>query len=345
MWPAAALRATMVAMDAMDAMDAAGDEFAILAQEAAARGLSDRMPPVRRIAWGASGLPVDEGDSGGRAGSVVSGLLWGEAPRHVVLLHGVALNAHTWDATLLHWGVPALALDLPGHGDSSWVEERPISPARLAQRIVPALDRALAAGELEAPLILVGQSLGGLAAAELAAARASRPGGSDIGQVVLVDILPEDAAPDPSNPAAAAIAAFLSGPAEFPSREVLVQAALAAGLGGDDPEGVRRAVSLNTRVLPDGRVEWKHQIARLGPGDLEMGDGAAQWEALGALAGPVGLVAGTRGVVAESQVARLRRIRPDARVARLESGHNIQEDAPESLARVLEDLVGPSAQA
>jgi len=296
------------------------DEFRALAEEAAARGLGDRVPAVRRVVVG--------------GGSAVSGLLWGGAPRHVVLLHGVALNAHTWDATLLHWGVPALALDLPGHGDSAWVDDRPIDPALLSARIGPGLDRAVADGQLEEPLTLVGQSLGGLTAVELAAAR------DDVGSLVLVDILPEEPGTDPGTPPAANIAAFLAGPAEFASREVLVQAALSAGLGGADPEGVRRGVTQNTRVLPDGRVEWKHQIARLQSGDLSTGDGAAQWEAVAALSASIGLAAGTRGIVTEPQVDHLRRVRPDARVVRLEAGHNIQEDAPEALARLLEDLIG-----
>ncbi len=292
------------------------NEFAILAEEAAARGLRDRVPSVRRI------------------GTQVSGLLWGESPRHIVALHGVALNAHTWDATLLHWGVPALALDLPGHGDSAWVDERPIDPTLLSAKIGPALDRAVSEGELERPLTLVGQSLGGLIALELAAVR------DDVATLVLVDILPEEpgASPDPSP--VADIAAFLAGPAEFPSREVLVQAALSFGLGGADPEGVRRAVTHNTRIRPDGRVEWKHQIARLQPGDLSIGSGVSQWEAVATFPGSIGLVAGTRGIVTEPQVDHLRRVRPDARVTRLEAGHNIQEDAPEALARMLEGLIG-----
>ncbi|MFW1466567.1 alpha/beta fold hydrolase, partial [Vibrio parahaemolyticus] len=56
-------------------------------------------------------------------GRTLSGLRWGDAPPVATFLHGAGLNAHTWDTTLLHLGVPALALDLAGHGDSSWRED------------------------------------------------------------------------------------------------------------------------------------------------------------------------------------------------------------------------------
>jgi pimeloyl-ACP methyl ester carboxylesterase len=316
----------MAATTGGDASGGTGDdEFALLAQGAAARGLDAKLPRVRRVPLGG-----DEGDAGGRPGALVSGLAWGEAPRRVALLHGAGLGAHTWDTTLLHWGVPALALDLPGHGESSWLADGRYSPGILAGRVGSALDLALAAGALEAPLTLVGQSLGGLTALELAAAR------EDVAELILVDILPEAGDAEPSFQA---LAAILDGPAEFDSRETLVQMALSLGLGGTDPEGVRRAVTLNTRVLPDGRVEWKHQLARLRPGDLSMGDAERQWEELAGLPSRVDLVLGARGVVSQAQVGRLRASRPEARVVSLDAGHNIQEDAPEDLARALAGLL------
>ena len=306
------------------------DEFALLAQGAAALGLGDRVPPVRRVSFGGH-----EGDAGGRPGTLVSALLWGDAPRHLVLLHGAGLNSHTWDATLLHWGVPALAVDLPGHGESSWLEDRQVSPAILARLVGPALDQALASGLLEAPLAVVGQSLGGLVALELEGAR------DDVKALALVDILPETPAEDGSHdrPSFAALAAILDAPAEFDSRETLVQLALSYGLGGADPEGVRRAVTLNTRVLPDGRVEWKHQLTRLEPGHLSLGDPEQQWSWLADPSTRVGLVVAARGIVEPAQIERLHTARPDTPVVRLDSGHNIQEDEPARLADALAEVL------
>ena len=42
----------------------------------------------------------------------------GEAPPELVLLHGGAQNAHTWDTVALALRRPLVAIDLPGHGHS-----------------------------------------------------------------------------------------------------------------------------------------------------------------------------------------------------------------------------------
>lgn len=45
---------------------------------------------------------------------------WGEGPRTLVLLHGFTGNSSTWDHLRPHWTqhVKAVAVDLPGHGES-----------------------------------------------------------------------------------------------------------------------------------------------------------------------------------------------------------------------------------
>lgn len=96
----------------------------------------------------------------------------------VVLLHGMFGDVNVWSATALSLarsGLNVLALDLPGHGQSS-AEVESVSQA------VSALDAALRAmhpdvlpglpasiSSLRPPWLLVGHSLGGLLAAELAA--------------------------------------------------------------------------------------------------------------------------------------------------------------------------------
>ncbi|MGL1386213.1 alpha/beta fold hydrolase, partial [Vibrio parahaemolyticus] len=89
-------------------------------------------------------------------------------------------NAHTWDTTLLHLGVPALALDLAGHGDSSWREDAAYVGRVLAPDVAAALE-----AWTDRPQVVVGQSLGGLTAAALAASRPDL-----VAQVVIVDITP-----------------------------------------------------------------------------------------------------------------------------------------------------------
>ena len=318
-------------MGRMTSWDTAGseDEFALIGQAAEELGLA--APPVIRV------------------GDAVSALVWGERPAQVVLLHGMALNAHTWDTTLLHWsamgdtaqreaagqGVNVVAVDLPGHGDSAWREDRDYSPATLAGALSPFLDQLLDDGVLAGPLTLVGHSLGGLTAIDLAAGR------DDVAHVITLDSLPGLVeSGQGAGDFMEKLRAMVGGPTVFASRDQIVAQALALGFGGKSEAAVRRGVIHNTRVLPDGTVEWKHHIARLGVDDLvsTLGDPAAGWEQLRALAADFDVITASNGVISPAQLDKLRQIRPGSRIITLDSGHNLQEDAPQGLADALARL-------
>ena len=53
----------------------------------------------------------------------------------LVLLHGGAQNAHTWDTVALALGRPLLAIDLPGHGHSDWREDHAYFPVENARAV------------------------------------------------------------------------------------------------------------------------------------------------------------------------------------------------------------------
>lgn len=302
--------------------DDAFDEFSYLPAQGDA--LEVPVPPVRRLTHS---LPD---------GRTVSALRFGDpglAPE-VTFLHGAGLNAHTWDTTVLAAGLPALVLDLPGHGDSSWRSDAQYTGDTLAADIAPAVT-AWTDGR---PQTLVGHSLGGLTAAALAARQPEL-----VAALVLVDISPGI---DP-NGAAASIRAFFAGPTDWASRDELVDRALSFGLGGSR-EAATRGVSLNSRIRPDGRVEWKHHYAHLAnrlaadPGAAAAVDAAqradagvlsaAGWDHLAAVTAPVTLVTGTRGFLTEADRREFRERMPDARHLELESGHNVQEERPVELA-------------
>src|SRR5579862_6191123 len=83
------------------------DEFGMFHENATEFGIPYSGPPtVRREA-----VAMDDGRR-------ISALVWGDAQPQIVLLHGGAQNAHTWDTVLLALGRPAVAVDLPGHGHS-----------------------------------------------------------------------------------------------------------------------------------------------------------------------------------------------------------------------------------
>jgi pimeloyl-ACP methyl ester carboxylesterase len=54
---------------------------------------------------------------------------------------------------------------------------------------------------------------------------------------------------------------------------------------------------------------------------------------------PVLLVRGSRGFLSDALVDELTSRVPDARAVTIEAGHNVQEDAPVELARVIADFV------
>ena len=79
------------------------DEFALLPENAEQAGVAGPLPSAGRL---------DLGD--------ISAIKWGHESPQVVFLHGGGQNAHTWDTVVLGLGLPALAIDLPGHGRSAW---------------------------------------------------------------------------------------------------------------------------------------------------------------------------------------------------------------------------------
>ena len=92
------------------------DEFGLFHENAAEYGLPYSGPPdVRR---------VDVEVSPGRK---VSSLVWGTGPPELVLVHGGAQNAHTWDTVALDLDRPLVAVDLPGHGHSDGGPEGSLS--------------------------------------------------------------------------------------------------------------------------------------------------------------------------------------------------------------------------
>ncbi|MFT4136235.1 alpha/beta fold hydrolase [Microbacterium sp.] len=290
------------------------DEFSFLAAQAAELGVA-HVPPAERIA-----LTLPQGGT-------VSALRFGEAAPVVTFLHGAGLNAHTWDATVLALGLPALAVDLPGHGDSSWRADARYTAATLAPDAAAAI-----AAATTVPQVLVGQSLGGLVAATIAADRPAL-----VRTLVVVDITP-DVDPDGD---AAMLRAFFSGPADWASRDELVERALAFGLGGSR-EAATRGVFLNSRVRPDGRVEWKHHLARL----AASGDPVASaldgtgWDALARVAAPIALIRGERGFVTEADAELFRARLPAASVHTVPTGHNVQEERPAELAELIARIAG-----
>ncbi|MFT4157103.1 MAG: alpha/beta hydrolase [Microbacterium sp.] len=271
-------------------------------------------------------------------GRILSALRYGTGEPEITLLHGAGLNAHTWDTTALAVQRPLLAIDLAGHGDSSWRSDASYLARPLAADIAFALERWT-----EQPQLVVGQSLGGLTAAALAVSRPDL-----VSAVIVIDITPGiDVTAGP-----AALRAFYEGPTDFATRDELVDKAIAFGFGGTRPE-TERGVFLNTRVRPDGRIEWKHHFAHLAAQALAVptSDAAASptsltatgWDDLAAVTAPITLVRATRGFVSDTDAAEFSRRLPHARVVVVDATHNVQETAPAQLADLIDTTLADTA--
>jgi len=294
-------------------------EFRYLPGQAQALGVA--LPSAKRVAIA---LPD---------GREISALRYGDGAPTVTLLHGAGLNAHTWDTTALLLQQPLLAIDLAGHGDSSWRDDADYTARTLAADVIRALEQCTSQ-----PQVLVGQSLGGLTAAAVASARPDL-----VSEVIIVDITPGiDTSGGP-----AVLREFYSGPTDFASRDEMVDRAIAAGFGGARAD-TERGVFFNTRIRPDGRVEWKHHFARLAAQVFaapEAGAPAARavlqdsgWEDLRGVKAPITLIRATSGFVSEADGDDLQRRLPSARVVAIDATHNVQESAPRELAELIHTI-------
>ncbi len=108
-----------------DSADFRYDEFALFAENCAEYGLPwDGAPEVVRV-----GVELD-------GHGELSMLRWGRGTRGLVVLHGSAQNAHTWDTVALALRpTPLLAVDLPGHGRSFWRDDGGYGPHAIAEAV------------------------------------------------------------------------------------------------------------------------------------------------------------------------------------------------------------------
>ncbi len=293
-----------------DAVAAQEDEFRFLESDAARVGRTGPLPEVERVRAAAG------------EGRRVSGLAFrpGEAPR-LVALHGAGLNAHSFDPMLLALDVPALALDLPGHGRSDWRADADYRPDHLADDVVSALEQLA-----PRPVSLLGHSLGGLTACLVAAARPEL-----VRSLIVVDITP-GVTPGGGT---ASVAEFVTGQRDYGDLDEIVDRAIRFGIGSDRA-ALTRGVALNTRRRPDGRLEWIHHLAHLDA--LPAGDSddpqpyAPLWASLQSLEIPVTLIRAESGVVGEDLAAEWSAQLPDSEVVALAGPHNLHEAVPAELA-------------
>ncbi len=296
------------------------DEFAMFGENIAEFGLEvDSHPVVSR-----ESVALDDG-------RVISALRWGVGDPVAVLVHGGGQNAHTWDTVALALGVPVLAVDLPGHGHSSWRDDGTYDTESMADDIAVAI-RSLA----PTARVIVGMSLGGLTSLALADRHPNL-----VRSLVLVDITP---GVTPTK--VKAVTDFINGPQAFASFDDLLQRTIEHN-PTRSVSSLRRGILHNARQLDDGSWEWRYDRRKAraaSAGEMAEVPAAVRdwWAVIGGLVCPIMLVRGAASpVVDDEDVAELRRRRADAVVHVVEqAGHSVQGDQPVRLAAILRPLLG-----
>jgi pimeloyl-ACP methyl ester carboxylesterase len=265
----------------------------------------------------------------------VSALRWGSSAAEIVYLHGGAQNAHTWDTVALALGRPALAVDLPGHGHSDWRADGAYSPMNLADDVA-----AVVAAHAPEARVVVGMSLGGLTAMELAVRHPRL-----VRSLVMVDITPGVNAAKTK-----AITDFVDGPQEFASFDDLLARTIEHNPTRSE-SSLRRGILHNAHQQPDGSWQWRydrgsHARARQAAPETtpveETADALSPlWDHFESIACPVTLVRGSLSpVVDDDDVAEARRRQPELVVHIVDgAGHSVQGDRPVELAAILAPLL------
>lgn len=264
--------------------------------------------------------------------------MFGESPPQVTFLHGAGLNAHTFDPVILGLNMPALSIDLPGHGLSQWRDDadyRPATNAVVLAEVIAALTNQ--------PQTLIGHSLGGLSAVRLAAEHPEQ-----VRHLVLLDITPGVTADDGGS----TIREFIAGQRRFDTIEEIIDRAIAFNIG-HDREALRRGITLNTRLRDDGTFEWTHHLAHLLTSEEESlsatplstgnqssyADLWADAQRITELGIPITLVRGDSGMISEALAEEWRVNVSGSQVLTLRGGHNVQEHNPQELSRLIANIV------
>ncbi len=318
------------------------DEFGLFHENAAEYGLAfDAPPTVRRVAVEVA------------PGRTLSALVWKNAEPELVLLHGGAQNAHTWDTVAMALDRPLVAIDLPGHGHSDGPGPRAAGQLDVEANAVEvaAVVRALA----PRARAVVGMSLGGLTAIALA-----KEAPDLVRKVMLVDVVPGI-----KGERARHISDFVNGPRTFPSFDELLELTVQFN-PTRSVSSLRRGILHNAEQQEDGTWVWRWARHRppvpaggAGRGrEAEPGADRAGaevtsstatdsfydrlWQSLESVEVPVLLARGMRAdsVLGDEDEEELRRRVPSAQVVHVQgAGHSLQGDTPLELAALIEAFV------
>jgi pimeloyl-ACP methyl ester carboxylesterase len=254
---------------------------------------------------------------------------WGNpAKPRMLLLHGGAQSAHSWDFFALamrdHFHI--VALDQRGHGDSDWSEAGDYDTAFHVADIHAFTD-AIGYDSFS----LMGLSMGGRNAYSFAATYPAK-----VQRLIVVDVGPDIQAEGRRH-----IREFLEGTETFESFDWLVERV--RHFNPRRPEAqIRGSLINNLKQLEDGRWTWKHDRRRGIRRDRGGEMNEAAWADLARVKAPTLIVRGAESNMLSVQTAmKMQHTLADSRFVEVpRAGHLVQGDNPVAFERVVREFLG-----
>ena len=257
---------------------------------------------------------------------------WGSPDNPVILLlHGFAQQAHSWDFVALSFAdkYRVIALDQRGHGDSEWATDGDYSP-EIQQVDIRAIIHALSLDQF----ILMGLSMGGRNAFTYAA---NAPG--KIKALIIVDSGPQNLEKGSQN-----IRNFVEQDDELNSVGDFVARVMKYN-PSRDPIQIRGSIIHNLKQLPNNKWTWKYDKSLRAPGarsrmitpELAL----RLWGYLESLQCPTLVVKGDRSDVFSERTADEMHSRiPMSKLAVVENaGHLVTGDNPSGFQKVVTKFI------
>ena len=256
---------------------------------------------------------------------------WGpsDAPP-VILLHGFAQNAHSWDYTALALGqmYRVISLDARGHGDSDWADDADYSTAahqRDLDRFIEQFDSVT--------VTLVGLSMGGRSSYVYASRRPENVRG-----LVIVDSGPTWPKADRARLSGGRrIMDFVTLPDELDTWEEFVERIHQYNPRRSVQE-VRDTLIHKVRQAPNGKWTWKYdRVLRDPHRPREVVPADEQWRRIEAISCPTLLVRGAESdILAQETAAEMAVRMQDCKVVEVEgAGHLVPGDNPRQFVAVV----------
>ncbi|HEY1966798.1 MAG TPA: alpha/beta hydrolase [Pseudonocardia sp.] len=238
----------------------------------------------------------------------------------ILLLHGLMGRASTWwrHARWLADHGTVLALDARGHGDSTSPTPGPWRTERFVADVIEVVEELWLG-----PVVVIGHSMGGLHAWELAAARPDLVSG----------LVVEDMAPDHRGRTAAPwVSWFAAMPTAFDSI-----AAVRECFGWPRPS-VGDYYAECVREGPDGyRLLTGHELASAIAGEWGERD---YWAGVRAVRCPTLLLQAEQTPIASEQMAEMAALIPGAQhVLVPDTGHLLHDDAPQAFRTLVTEFL------